>query len=140
MSNVLTDFRAAVATYLRTNLKGGTFTVLSGERDGPATEKLACVFVPSIANAANILFASPPLIVRAWIPKPRTPRAQRVGVDPAPLEQLAVDLMTTLKPVGTTLLPGELYFWVSNIDFDYTDWGVQATLTSYTQNPAVSGA
>jgi len=143
VSNILTDWRKALVAHLEDNLQGGDFkgNVLSGERDGESKDrKLACVFVPSIQEfAQNILFATPPMVIRAWIPKPKLPKAQQ-PVDPEPVEQLGVDLMSCLEPVEATLLAGRLFFRVGSVDFDYADWGVQASLVSFTDNPATFGA
>jgi len=134
VSNVLTDWRTALVDHLDANLQGGSYTVLSGPRDGATDRKLACVFVPAWQQARDVSFGTPPMIVRAWVPQPTT-LAPTSPQDPGPLEQLAVDLMTTLQPVQTTLLAA-LYFWVAKIRFDYDDWGVEATLQSYTRNLA----
>lgn len=142
MSNILTDWRVALVAHLQTDLQGGIFDVRSGERDeglGVSDEPLAVVFTPKIRNASNILFASPPMVIRAWLPKSKLPITE-LPRDPGPLEQLAVDLMTCLEPVQASLLPGRLSFWVQEVDFDYVDVGIQATLTSYIVNPATAGA
>jgi hypothetical protein len=142
MSNILTDWRLALIAHLETNLQGGIFDVRSGERDeglGSKDRPLAVVFTPTIKDAANILFSSPPMLIRAWLPQSTQPKATAPR-DPGPLEQLAVDLMTTLEPVQASLLPGRLFFHVAEIAFDYVDWGVQATLSSFTGNPATGGA
>lgn len=135
MSNILSDWRQALVTYLAANLQGGTFTVESGVRDGQSFDrKLACVFVPDWQPDRNVNFARPPMVVRAWWPKSMQPQ-NVIPVPPDDLEQLAVDLMTTLEPVQTSLVAG-LYFWVSKVRIDYEDWGVEAQLTSWTRNVA----
>jgi hypothetical protein len=141
VSNILTDWRRALVDYLAENLQDGVFDVRGGTRTGVSRDKhRACVFVPRIRqDDGNINFARPPMIVRAWPPKPKQPSSTSPP-DPEPLEQLAVDLMATLQPVQTTLLPSEpgFYFWVVDveIDDDLDEWGVQATLTAWTRNPA----
>lgn len=136
MSNILTDWRQALVTYLDANLQSGDFDVRAGRRDGVSRDKkLACVFVPAIVeDSGSVNFARPPMMVRAWIPKPKQPPGESPH-DPEPLEQLAIDLMEILEPVQTSLLAG-LYFRVASVQIDYEDWGVQATLTSWMVNPA----
>ncbi len=138
MSNILTDWRRALVALLASDLQGGSFKVVSRRRDGESRdEKIACVFVPRIAqDEGNVNFARPPMVIRAWLPKPRTPKTEE-QIDPEPLEQLAVDLCTLLEPVQTTLVPN-LYFWVASCDIDDQDWGVQASLVSWTLNPATT--
>lgn len=139
MSNILTDWRRALIAHLAANLQAGDWDVRSGERDGPVKDRqLAVVFVPAITEAGDVLFASPPMIIRAWIPRSKQPKPE-LPQDPEPLEQLAVDLMTCLEPVQASLL-ASLYFRVASVEIDYDDWGVQATLASFTLNPASDGA
>jgi hypothetical protein len=135
VSNILTDWRQALMALLDSNLQGGDFTVVAGKRDGLSRErKLACVYVPKIPTDNKIFFARPPMVIRAWVAKPKQPRPDE-PLDPEPVEQLAVDLMALLQPVQSTLLDG-IVFWVADVEIDYDDWGVQATLTSWTENPA----
>lgn len=134
MSNILTDWRKALVAHLDANLQDGSYTVLSGARDGASDRKLACVFVPTWTEARDVNWATPPMIIRAWVTQP-SQLAPTSPQDPEPLEQLAVDLMTTLQPVQTTLLD-DIYFWIARIRFDYEEWGVEATLQSYTRNLA----
>lgn len=137
-TNILSRWRRIVMAQLDEHLQGGEFTVVAGERDGEVKDrKLACVFAPAVrAEGGNVNFARPILLVRAWLPKPKQPR-QTSPPDPEPIEQLMIDLMTTLEPiqVGDEL---ELYFFVTEVVPDYDDWGVQATLTGWARNPATT--
>lgn len=142
--NILTEWRKAVIEQLDTNLQAGKWKgrVKPGERDGAVTGKRLChVFAPPVrAEAGNVNFARPVLLVRAWIPTPRTPR-NPAPRDPEPIEQLMIDLMTTLEAIQ--VLPnlvdgGGLYFFVTEVVPDYDDWGVQATLNGWMRNPATT--
>jgi hypothetical protein len=141
MSNVLTEWRQAVAAQLAANLQDGTFTVLAGERDGLSRDrKLACVFAPAVqTDGSNVSFARPVLTVRAWVPIPKTP-APTEPRDPEPVEQLMIDLAQCLQQIQTPALPSAIfgfYFFVTQIRPDYEDFGVEATLQGWTGNPAV---
>ena len=142
MSNLLTQWRQEVTWQLERELQGGSFTVVAGERDGPSRDrKLACVYAPTIRSDTDVNFARPVLIVRAWIPKPKTPR-ETDPPDPEPLEQLMLDVQEALQPIQ--VLPnvgsGGLYFFVTQVRPDYEDWGVEVTLTGWTHNPATIAA
>jgi hypothetical protein len=141
MANIITDWRQAVMTRIDTQLQGGAFEVRAGERDGPSRDKkLAVVFAPPVrAEGGNVNFARPILLVRAWLPKPKQPR-DASPPDPEPIEQLMIDLMTTLEPIQVldSLASGPLYFHVTEVTPDYEDWGVQATLSGWTRNPATT--
>lgn len=138
-TNVLTQWRQAVMAKLDSDLQAGQFTVLAGERDGESKDRdLACVFAPPLrADNGNVNFARPVLIVRAWKASSKMPKAQ--PRDPEPVEQLMIDLATCLQDIQ--VLPeldggNGLYFFVTEIVPDYDDWGVQATLTGWSRNPA----
>jgi hypothetical protein len=135
ISNVLTDWRRLVMAHLDQNLQGGTFEVVGGERDGPSKDRKLChVFAPAVrADGGNINFARPLLLVRAWIPK-QIP-GDTSPHDPAPIEQLMIDLMETLQPIQV-LEDINLTFNVPEVVPDYEDWGVQATLSGWMRNPA----
>lgn len=138
MSNVITDWRKAVMAALDANLQGGSFTVVAGDLDGPSRDrKLACVFAPPvIIDSANVLFSRPVLIVRAWVPMPKTPKRQ-VPPDPEPVEQLMVDLMACLQPLQSLNIGANgLLANVTKVAPDYPDFGVEATLQAWTGNPA----
>lgn len=135
MSNVLTDWRTAVMAHLDSQLQGGSFAVRAGEHDGGSRDrKLVHVFVPSQRTDGEVNFARPQMIVRAWIPKPKVPKQQEPP-DPEPVEQLMLDLAAALRPIIATAVP-DGYFLVDEIEPDYEDWGVQATLTAWIRNPA----
>lgn len=141
MSNILTEWRQAVTAQLETNLQSGSFTVLAGERDGVSRDrKLACVFAPAMAtDSGDVNFARPVLIVRAWVPQPKQPK-NAAPQDPAPVEQLMLDLAVCLQAVQTPTLASALdgfYAFVTQIRPDYDDWGVEATLQGWTGNRAV---
>ena len=137
-TNILTAWRRLVMAHLDEHLQGGTFkgNVVAGERDGTSDSKLACVFAPPVrAEGGNVNFARPILLVRAWLPKakpaPSSPR------DPEEIEQLMVDLMETLQPI-LVLDDIDLFFHVTQVEPDYEDWGVQATLEGWARNPATA--
>ncbi len=144
MSNVVTEWRNAVVAQLDANLQGGEFTVLSARRDGPSPDrKLCCVYKDRTTPRAGTdpgAFISPVLIVRAWLPKPLQPRPRghrqpgTAQPDPEPLEQLEMDLWTTLDPIRSLPSIG-VYFEISETSIDHDDWGVQATLTGWVQRP-----
>lgn len=140
MSNFITDWRKAVMAQLDTELQGGSFAVVAGERDGVSRDrKLACVFAPPMkTNPANPNFTRPVLIVRAWVPQPKTPKST-VPQDPEPVEQLMIDLAVCLQAVQRLPNVGIWGLYVVDATFatDYVDWGVQATLEAWTGNPAV---
>jgi len=141
VSNLLTDWRAAVVTHLDANLQAGAFAgnVRAGERDGPSRIKQACVFVPTMrTDGGNVSFARPVLVVRAWVGLSKVPTAIEPR-DPEPLEQLMVDLATCLQQIQNLPAVGlnGLYFFVTELLPDYDDFGVQATLQAWTGNPAV---
>lgn len=124
---------------LDADLQDGGFTVIPGERDGKSSDRdLACVFAPPLrADGGNVNFARPVLIVRAWKRSDRMPKGK--PRDPEQIEQLMIDLATCLQEIQ--VLPdidggSGLYFFVTQIDPDYEDWGVQATLTGWARNPA----
>jgi hypothetical protein len=142
VSNTITLWRQAVMAQLEANLQDGEFTVLPGERDGLSRDrKLACVYAPALAtDGANVSFARPVLIVRAWVPQPRiSAKLKDVPADPEPVEQLMVDLAACLQEIQAQPAIGisGLYFFVTQIRPDYDDWGVEATLQGWTGNPAV---
>lgn len=137
-TNVLSLWRRTVMARLDEHLQGGVFTIVAGERDGPSRDrKLACVFAPPVrAEGGNVNFARPILLVRAWLPQPKQPKSASPP-DPEPVEQLMLDLMTTLEPIQV-LDELELYFFVTEVVPDYQDWGVQATLNGWIRNPATT--
>jgi hypothetical protein len=136
-TNILTAWRRLVMARLDEHLQGGTFDVRGGARDGSSTKKLAVVFAPPVrAEAGNVNWARPILLVRAWLPKPRTPR-ETSPPDPEPLEQLMIDLCQTLEPIQV-LEDIDLYFFVEEVVPDEEDWGVQATLRGWERNPATT--
>lgn len=141
MSNVLTDWREALMAQIRANLQAGAFAgdaTVAGEIDnGPQDRNLCCVFAPTVAtDTANVSFARPVMVVRAWIPNPKT-LIKTVPQDPAPVEQLMIDLAVCLQ--ATQTLPdvgiGGLYYFLTQIKPDYPDYGVEATLRGWTGNP-----
>lgn len=142
MSNLITDWRKAVMAQLDENLQDGIFEVLAGERDGLSRDRhLACVFAPPlVTDGANVSFARPALIVRAWVPKPKISATLTDSpADPEPVEQLMIDLAECLQQVERqpTIGISGLYSFVTQIRPDYDDWGVEATLQAWTGNPAV---
>lgn len=144
MGNILTDWRKTVIAHLDANLQAGAWKgrVKSGERDGGVREKKLChVFAPPIrTDGGNVNFARPVLLVRCWLPTPRTPRAPNPR-DPEPIEQLMIDLAITLEQIQVlpAVAGGDgLYFIVTEIRPDYDEWGVQATLTGWARNPATT--
>ncbi len=144
MSNVVTDWRKAVVAQLDASLQDGEFTVLSAKRDGPSPDrKLCCVYKDRTTPRANAnpgAFMAPVLIVRAWLPKPAQPRPRghrqpgTAQPDPAPLEQLEMDLWSTLDPIRALPAIG-IYFEIAETEIDFDDWGVQATLTAWVRRP-----
>lgn len=136
--NILTDWRKAVQQHLAENLQDGAFEVRAGRRDGKVRDKkLVVVFVPTLRPDANVNFARPQLIVRAWVPEPKQPKSESPQ-DPEPVEQLLVDLAETLKEVRVLPDIGDgrgLYFEIGQITPDYDDWGVEATLNGWMTNP-----
>lgn len=137
-TNVISRFRRAIMAHLAENLQGGTFEVRAGERDGAAKKKLAVVFAPPLAEWANdINFVQPQLIVRAWLPQPSTAKASS-PVDPEPVEQLLIDMWEVFPETVQTTLVDDLYFRVAQVEPDYEDWGVQATLLGWARNPAIA--
>lgn len=142
MSNVLTEWRQAVAAHIAANLQDGTYKgkVLPGERDGVSRENIACVFVPTLAtDGSDVNFARPTLVVRAWVAKPKTPSTTQPR-DPEPVEQLIIDLASCLQSIQRPQLASAIdgfYSFVTQIRPDYEDWGVEATLQGWTGNPAV---
>lgn len=143
-TNILTEWRLAVMAQLDTNLQAGKWKgrIRPGDRDGAVTGKKLChVFAPPVrAEGGNVNFARPILLVRAWLPLPRTQRREYPR-DPAPIEQLMIDLCTCLEEIQVlpTIGGGEgLYFFVTDVTPDYTDWGVQATLSGWMRNPATT--
>lgn len=137
-TNVLTEWRQAVMTQLDANLQDGGFTVIAGERDEKSRDRdLACVFAPPLrADQGNVNFARPVLLVRAWKASDRMPKAK--PRDPEQIEQLMIDLATCLQDIQVLpdITGGGLYFFVTELEPDYEDWGVQATLTGWARNPA----
>lgn len=119
---------------LDTNLQAGAFLVQAGEVNGAQKRKYACVFAPGLPVDANPNYVRPTLIVRAWIKKPSIVRTTVPAPDPELLEQLMLDLITTLQPKRVTLLD-ELYFDIAGSQIDYADWGVEVTLVGWAINP-----
>lgn len=140
MSNVITQWRQAVMAQLDEKLQDGEFDVVAGVRDGKPSRdrKLACVFAPPMkTNPGNVSFTRPVLIVRAWVPQPKTPKATSPQ-DPEPVEQLMIDLAVCLQAVQSLQIGiWGLYVVDATFETDYDDWGVQATLEGWTGNPAV---
>lgn len=137
MSNILTDFRVALTAHLETNLQAGKYKgkILAGVLDGEQKRVVGCIFSPPLRPAADVNYVNPTMVVRFWIPKPKMVRKTVPAPDPEPVEQLMIDLATTLRPVTTTLLDS-LYFLIPDITPDYDDWGVQATLVGWATNPS----
>jgi hypothetical protein len=100
--------------------------------------KLAVVFVPALRADADVNWARPQLMVRAWLPKPRQPNPDSPQ-DPGPVEQLMWDMAECLRAVQ--VLPDigggrGLYSVLTEVLPEWNDWGVQATLIGWTTNPA----
>ncbi len=137
-TNILTAWRRAVQAHLDEHLQGGSFEVVAGERDGAADRRVATVFAPPVrAEGGNVNFARPILLVRCWLPKGKQP-ATSDPRDPEPIEQLMIDVAETLQAIQVLpdLAGDGLFFHVTQIEPDYEDWGVQATLEGWTRNPA----
>jgi hypothetical protein len=134
----VSEWRLALVEHLRLNLPdrdAKTWKVLSGARDGKSDDrKLAVVFSGGLPVDQNVNYCRPVMIIRAWIPRSKQTR-QSEPPDPAPLEQLMIDLMATLQPVRVTLLE-TVSFEISNVEPDFADWGVQVTLVGWAVNPA----
>jgi hypothetical protein len=144
VSNVITEWRKAVAAHIEVNLQDGAYAgkVKPGERDGVSRENIACVFAPPLkTDSGNVNFARPVLIVRVWVGRAKTP-AKEEPRDPEPVEQLMLDLAACLQSIQRPQLPSAIdgfYAFVTDIEPDYEDWGVQATLQGWTGNPGVRG-
>lgn len=139
MSNILSDWRQAVMDQLDANLQGGLFTgkVVAGSKDGAQTDFAACVFVPTmVSNTADIDFARPVLTIRTWLPLTKL-ALKTTPPDPAPVEQLMVDVASCLQPIQTLELDsGVLTFALVKMVPDYPDFGVETTLRGWIGNPA----
>lgn len=143
MSNVLTDWRLALVAQLDANLQGGLFKgqIVSGELDGVQRRHVACVYVPDmVTDGRDVNLSRPVMIVRAWLPDPKTPK-RTAPPDPGPVEQLLVDLAACLKAVQVLpeIGPHGLWFFITELKPDRADFGVQATLRAWTENPFAEG-
>jgi hypothetical protein len=131
VSNVVTLWREKVVQHLRDNLHAGEFTVLSAKRQGPSRDrKLCCVFKERTTSRAVRdpgAFIAPVLIVRAWLPLPAQPRPRghrqqgTAEPDPQELEQLEMDMWTTLDPIRALPDIG-VYFEIDETLLDLDEW------------------
>lgn len=141
MANLLTTWAQATVAHLAENLttNGESFRVEHGRRDGRSSENVACVFVaPTAEWPQDVNFLRPVLVVRAWLGDHRLPKKN--PRTPADVEQLMADIWATLDSVRTSLMSPDFgYFEVTNVEPDYDDWGVQATLTAYALTATISG-
>lgn len=138
MANLLSSWRRAVAEHLEQAFPD--FVVYSGYRTGQHRDlSVIAVFSPGLAErAANVQVAELRLAVRAW-PKVVPATGGEAPLDPEPLEELALRLEQALQTAQTTLATadGIWYTRLQRVEIDYEEWGCQATLTAWADNPAV---
>lgn len=142
MSNVISDWRAALVTLLGTTFPSAR--VVSGERSGRAVDKdIVCVFAaPLTPVASDVNNANPKMTIRYWKTHPKiSAKLRDVPKDPAPIEQLMLDMAAMLQPKLTSLGVSTLaYFHVDSISPDVEDeYGVEVQLTGWMRNPAETG-
>ncbi|MCS7007852.1 MAG: hypothetical protein RMM28_10290 [Thermoleophilia bacterium] len=137
-TNILTAWRQAVVELLEE--KFPDFTVYSGFREGQHRDmSVISVFSPGIAERAqNVQVAELRLLVRAW-PKVVPAAGGERPLDPEPLEDLALRLEAALRGAQTTLASanGVWFSRLQQVQIDYEEWGCQAQLTAWADNPAV---
>lgn len=135
---MLSAWRRAVADLLEEAFPG--FVVYSGFREGQNRDlSVISVFSPGIAERqANVQVAELRLVVRAW-PKVVPATGGERPLDPEPLEELALRLESTLQEAQTTLASADgIWFTrLQRVEIDYEEWGCEAQLTAWADNPAV---
>jgi hypothetical protein len=137
--SIITLWRQALVAFLEEAFSDEDVEVISGPRSGVSRDKVRiAVFWPGWQeDSGNPNFARPTMKIRFWPDRSKQPAAD--PKDPAPLEQAATDLMAALQTVQK---PGDLvdglYCRVATIvaDDDPNEWGIEATLVSWTINPA----
>jgi hypothetical protein len=141
VSNLITDWRAALVTLLTTAFPDAE--VMSGQRVDEVSRDKAriAVFWPGTGESSEVNFINPRMTIRFWAKHEKT-LLKPVPADDGPLEQAAWDLATTLQPVLATLLnetdpayPG-FYFRVVQIDPVRDEFAVEAQLLGLWKNPA----
>lgn len=142
MSNVLTDWRAALTTLLQTTFPG--LEVVQGDRTGISRDQdRACVFPgPFVPDQRDINDARPRMVIRYWKKYPKIDSSLRdVPPDPGPIEQLILDLAAMFQPKLVTLgVTGLAYFHVDSITPDVNDqYAVEVSLTGWMRNPMETG-
>jgi hypothetical protein len=141
MSNVLTDWRVALEALILTTFP--TATKQSGDRTGRVVNNdRYSVHISALVADADVNDARPRAVVRYWKAKPKVgANLASAPPDPAPLEQLIVDLAAMFKAKITTLGVSTLaYFHVESITPDYDDeYGVECVLVGWMRNPMETG-
>lgn len=136
MSDLLTDWSAALRELLEHPDTGLGITFLDGFRDGVSTERdLGCVFSPGFAEfGGDVNFANPLMTIRVWKKRSAEP-SQNNPPPPAPLYELAWRIAGILEPVQATLVD-DFYFRATGTRIDHLDQGVEVSLLGFVRNPA----
>jgi hypothetical protein len=141
--SVLSDFTKAVTAAMQDAYAG--VRVNHGrrpsEQEGGVSDKARIyVFAPGFAEWSDPLFAVPAVHVQHYLP-----RSRQLPIvdppDPTELEDAAYQLAAALQPFQDTILPDRsVIFRVASVEIDHDDWGVEAILTGWMNNPATHGA
>jgi hypothetical protein len=136
VSDLLTDWAAALVALLKHPTDGLGIKILDGYRDGISTEEdIGCVFSPGFGEyGADVNFANPLMVVRVWKRRSQEP-SQNKPAPPAPLYALAWRIAQILEPVQATLID-DFYFRATAARIDHPDQGVEVTLLGFVRNPA----
>lgn len=136
MTDLLTDWAAALVALLKHPTNGLGIEILNGFRDGVSTERdIGCVFSPGFAEfGGDVNFANPAMVVRVWKKRSAEP-SQNVPPPPGPLYALAWRVAQLLEPVQASLVD-DFYFRVQAARIDHPDQGVELTLLGFVRNPA----
>lgn len=144
MSNVLTDWRTALVTLLGTTFPSAE--VVSGEPPTSDTvqrdkDRVWVWTGPLVADTRDVNDARPRMMIRYLKAQNVLLQNKQEPPDPAPIEQLMLDLAGMLQPKLTTLGVASLaYFHVDSITPDYRDdYGAEVQLTGWMRNPMETG-
>lgn len=143
MSNLLTDWRAAIQVLLATAFPGADVAaeIYPGEFDSLSRDKdrIRVFTNPLVADARDVNDARPGLTVHYFLSKPKiSGLTAEVPVDPDDIEQVMMTLAATFK-AHLTSVGGMDYYHVDSITPDRELYAVEALLTGWTRNPAEAG-
>lgn len=140
MPNLISDFRVALAADLATQFP--TAEIHQGVRVGKSLDKprIAFFWTGTAEESGRVAVANAEFRVRYWPVSARVADQSPSGVrDPGELEQAAWDLQTFLEGKQTSYGATGLWFFrlvEVQPDYDPEEWGVEARLLLFFDNPA----